>query len=373
VQFKVMKARAGRSLLLLVALCLTASLVAACGSSSSSSSSSEATEATESESTESSGGGGAGEVAGKKIGYLDVFATAPIEIRFQNAFKEAASSLGWSVQVSDAAGEQEKALTAARSMLNSGVDAIVTSSVPGEWILPVLTEAESQGVPVIALITKEPPTGFTGQVLESQEATSEKMVEQIKEEFPQGGEVAIMFEEEQQSLIERTEFLEKGFEGTNIKVVATQNVPAAENSKAQKYTTDILNAHNNIAAFITTSDIISPEVLAGLRTAGNSETKVYGWYADSANVETMEGNPKQFVAIVDSDIAKAGWVAAGELASFFTGGTITKTQNVEIEPVIVTPADITPGMHAEEGPVPFKEIGAPFDKEWEAKYGAAGE
>jgi ABC-type sugar transport system substrate-binding protein len=373
VKSKVMETRPTRFLCVLAALCLTAVLVAACGGSSSSSSSSEATEATESSGSAEPSGGASSEVSGKKIGYLDVFGTAPIEVRFQKAFNQAVTSLGWSVQLVDAGGEQEKALTAARNMLNSDVDAIVTSSVPGEWILPVLTEAEAKGVPVIALTTKEPPAGFTGQVLESQEGTSEKMVEQIKKEFPNGGEVAIMFEEEQQSLIERTEFVEKGLEGSNIKVVATQNVSAAENAKAQKYTADILNAHPNLVAFITTSDIQSPEIIAGLRTAGNSKVKVYSWYADSANVETMEQSPKQFVAIVDSDIAKEAWIAAGELASFFTGGTITKTQNVEIEPVIVTPADITPGMLAEEGPVPFAEIAAPFEKEWEEKYGTTAE
>jgi ribose transport system substrate-binding protein len=370
---KVSQPRALRFLCLLAALVLTAVLVAACGGSSSSSSSSEAAET--SETTEGGGGGGAegADVSGKTIGYLDVAATSSIEIRFQNAFKAAAKNLGWTVQLQDAAGEQEKALNGARSLINSGVDAIVTSSVPAEWLTPVVPEAEAKNIPIIELITKASPGVYTGQVLESQEAGSLKLAEKVEEEFPQGGEVALMYEEEIAALVERTEILEKAFEGTNIKVVASQNVPIAENAKAQKYTADILNTHPNLSAFIATSDIQTGEVLAALRTAGKSNVKLFGYYADSVNAEIMKANPEQFVAVADSDIAKVAWIAAGEFASFFAGGEIKEIQEPEYTPVLIGPTELTKGMFEDEGPVPFEEIGAPFYKEWEELYGTTGE
>lgn len=373
-QSKFGKKRALRFLYVLAALILFSVLVAACGGGSSSSSSSESTETAETSETSEGGGGSAkaSEVSNKKIGYLDVAGTAPIQIRFQKAFGEAAKKFNWSVQLQDAAGEAEKALTGARNLINSGVDGIVVADVPTEWLLPIVPELESKNIPIIETITKEPPGLYTGQVLESQEASSNKMAEKVEEDFPQGGEVAMMFEEEIPSLVERTEYLEKAFKGTNIKIVANQNVPIAENPKAQKYTTDILNAHPNLAAVITTSDIQSPEVLAGLRTAGNSKVKVYGWYADSANSETMKQNPKQFIAVVDSDIAKVMWISAEELATEFSGGEVEEIQFPEYEPLIIEPDGITPGMLAEEGPVPFAEIGAPFYKEWETKFGLSG-
>jgi ABC-type sugar transport system substrate-binding protein len=360
--------RVPRGLLVLIALALTAALLAACGGSSSTSGSTGSAEATEGTETTKSGGESS-DVSGKTIGYVDVAGTAAVEIRFQKAFKAAAEKFGWSVQLEDAAGEQEKALTETRNLINSGVDAIVASSVPAEWLQPIVAEAEAKEIPMVDLITKASPGVYTGQVLESQQAASEKMAETVEEEFPQGGEVALMVEEEIPSLVERVEILEKSFEGTNINVVATQNVPIAENSKAQKYTTDILSANPNLAGVITTSDIQSPEVLAGLRSAGNSKVKVYGWYADSANAETMKANPKQFVAVVDSDIAKVSWIAAGELASFFAGGEIKEMQEPEYTPVIIGPTELTKGMFEEEGPVPFEKIGAPFYKEWEELYG----
>ncbi|MFN8218219.1 MAG: substrate-binding domain-containing protein [Solirubrobacterales bacterium] len=353
---------------MLAAFTLFAALVAACGGGSSSEST--GSSETSAETTEGEGeGGGGGEVSGKKIGYLDVAAAAPIEIRFQNAFKAAAEKLNWTVQLQDGAGEQEKTLTGARTLINSGVDAIVTSSVPAEWLQPVAAEAEAKEIPMINLITKASPGVFQGQVLEAQQAASEKMAEKVKEELPNGGEVALFVEEEILALVERAEILEEQFEGTNIKVVANINVPIAENPQVQKATVDTLSANPNLDAIIATSDIQTPEVLAGLRTAGNKKVKLFGYYADSANVKTMETNPEQFVAVVDSNIAEVSWIAAGELASFFTGGKITEIQEPEYTPVIVGPEDITPGMLNEEGPVPFEEIGAPFYEEWKELYG----
>jgi hypothetical protein len=108
---------------------------------------------------------------------------------------------------------------------------------------------------------------------------------EVKEEFPQGGEAALFVAEEIAALVKRTEILEEEFEGTNIKVVADQNVPIAENAKAQKFTADLLNAHPNLAGIIASSD-----------------------------------------TVVDSDIAKVAWLAAGEIASSFTRGEIEEKE-----------------------------------------------
>lgn len=364
-QSKSSQHKAVRLLCLLAAFTLLAALVAACGGDDSSDSTGSSD--TTAESTE--GGGGGGDVSGKTIGYLDVAATSPIEVRFQNAFNAAAENLGWTVQLQDAAGDQEKALTGARTLINNGVDAILASSVPAEWLQPVVAEAESKGIPMMNLITKASPGVFQGQVLEAQQAASEKMAEKVKEELPDGGKVVLFIEEEILALVERAEILEEQFEGTNIEVVANINVPIAENPRVQKATVDILSANPDLAAIVATSDIQTPEVLAGLRTAGNKDVKLFGYYADTANVETMETNPEQFVAVVDSNIAEVAWIAAGEFASFFSGGEIKEIQEPAYTPVIIGPEDITPAMLEEEGPVPFEEIGAPFYEEWADLYG----
>lgn len=361
-----------RYLWVFLALCVTAALLAACGGGGSGSTTTETSESgsTEANATAPEEGGSTAEIEGKTIGYIDILGTAAVDIRFQNAFKEAASHLGWTVDYQDAQGEQEKTVTIARNMVNSGVDAIVTSSLPAEWILPVAPEAEAKNIPIMNIVAGEPGDVYTGQILEPQPPTAQKLSEQVVKEFPQGAEVGIFYAEEPPTQVKRKELLEKDFEGTKIKVVAAEAIPYVETSKVQKATVDILNSHPNISAFLTTADVQAPEVVGGLRTAGNSKVKVYSYYADSVNVGAMKENPTQFAGVVDSDVAIIGWSAADELAKYFAEGSeIKKLQEANLSPLIVTPSEITPAMEQEEGPVPFAQIGAPFYKEWETKYG----
>jgi ABC-type sugar transport system substrate-binding protein len=354
------KRKAPRSLLLLALALVVAVVAVGCGSS-------------DDDGTTANGGGGgdAAELEGKTVGYIDVFATAPIEKRFYNAFRTAAEHVGWDVQLQDAAGEQAKALTAARNFLNSGVDAIVTSSVPSEWLRPIVAEAKSKDVPLVELITKGTPGVYNGEVLEAAGKASSALADTVMEENPQGGEIGITYEPEIAAEVERLEGLEAAFEGTNIKIAEVKEVPQIEAPTTQKAVIDMLNANPDIAAFLTLSDIQTSYALAGLRSAGNSEGQVYSWYADSTNVELMKQNP-QLIAVVDSDIAKVGWIATGELLGYFSGGELTPQIVVDPEPLIIRKAQLTPGMFKDEGPIPFAEIGAPFYADWESEFGIGG-
>jgi ABC-type sugar transport system substrate-binding protein len=343
---------------------LLALVVAGCGSSSSDTSSSGSTSVS---TTSEEAKPASVDFASKTIGFLDVYAAAPSDVRFFNGFQDASEHIGWKVQFEDAAGEPEKALTEARTLLNNGVDAIVTSSIPAEWLRPIVGEAESKGVPIVQLLVQEPPGVFTGQIVEEQKSTSAALAKLIAEENP-SAEMATVTLEEFPALVERAELVGKDVEASGLKVVASKEVSAAEVSKVKKETQDILTGNSGIGVFASTAEISTPEVLAGLRAAGNSEAKVYAWYATSGNVGLMETNP-QLVGVVDSDIAKVSWIAAGELLSYFSGNEIKPLQTVETTPVIVTKADITPEMKKDEGPVPFSKISAPFYKEWEQTYG----
>lgn len=337
-------------------------LLLGCGSSSSTTGGSSG-----GETSSSSSGSSPTDFSSKKIGYLNSSATTPFTERMANAFDYASKSIGWEVEEGDGAEEASKTLTAARTMLSSGVEAIVCAAIPAEWLRPIVAEAEAKHIPIIQLLTEEPPGVYTAQILEEQQAPGKALAEQAIKEHPEGGEVAIYDFGEFPALVERAEAVKAALEGTNLKVVAVQAEAAAESSKFKKDTVDLLTEHPNISVFVSVSESTTPEVLAGLRAAGNTSASVYGWYATSTLGELMETN-KQFRAVVDSDIAKANWIAVEELLSYFSGGELKEKQVVEVEPVVVTKADITPGVKTNEGPVPFSEIGAPFEKEWATKY-----
>lgn len=353
---------------LALSLCV---LVAACGSSGGGDTTGGAETTASTEGTEEASGAGGAELEGKKIGYLDVFGAAPIEVRFFKAFEAAAEGANWDVQFQDAAGDQNKALTAARNFLNSGVDAIVCSSVPSEWLRPLLSEAQSKGVPLVEIITEMPPGVYDAQLTESAEKTSPLLAEAVQEDFPNGTEVGVTYEPEVPAEVQRLELLEKAFEGTNTKIVAVKEVPQIEAPAAQKAVVDMLNTNPKIGAFLALSDIQSSYALAGLRSAGNKDALVYSWYADTTNVEQLKQDP-QFSAVVDSNIARVGWLAVTELLRHFSGEEMTPLQVVEVEPLIVRKADLTPAMFEEEGPVPFSEIAPPFEEEWSTEFGIGG-
>ena len=307
-------------------------------------------------------------VSGKKIGYLDVIEVAAIEQRWSNAFEFAADKIGWEVQVLDAAGDPAKALNHFRNLTNSGVDAIVGSSIAAEWVRPGAPAAKAKDIALVQLITKASPGVWEADIDEDATAYSTALAERIKEDFPDGAKVGVLIEGVIPAEQQRLAVLKEQFEGSNIEIVATKDIPLADQPSAQKATVDVMNAQPDIDVLISVSSVLVQYMLPGLRTAGKDDVKVYSWYADSINAKLLQSNP-QFVAVVDSDIAKASFIAIDELLKRFSGEEMTPQQNVEVEPKIVTKDDLNDAIAADEGPVPYEELIAPFLEEWQTKYG----
>jgi ABC-type sugar transport system substrate-binding protein len=342
-------------MMLLASLVLALAVVVGCGGSDDGDSS-------------GNGGSASADVADKKIGWVDVIATSPIEQRWINAFKYATDEIGWSVEVQDAAGDPATALTATRNFINSGVDGIVNSSIASEWIRPAKANAESADIPLINLITEVSPGVYDADIDEDATEYSKALAEQIKEDYPDGAKLGVLIEgvivAEQQRLKE----LKKALEGSNIEFVAEEDIPIADQPSANKATVDMMNANPDIDSIVAVSGVLPQYALPALRTLNDKDTTIYSWYADSLNYELMQRNPN-FVAVVDSDIAKASFIAIDELLKDFTGEEMTEQQYVKVEPVIVTKEDLTPGMKKNEGPIPYSELIKPYLERWGADYG----
>lgn len=308
------------------------------------------------------------DVQGKEIGWVDVVATVPLEIRWIKAFEYAADQIGWTVQVQDAAGDPNKALTATRNFVNSGVDGIVTSSIAAEWIRPAKAAAESAGVPLVNLISRASPGVFDADVDEAADAYSAALAEKLKEDYPDGAKVGVLIERVVPLEVERLDALVSNLEGSGIEMVAEKDIPLADQPSAQKATIDMVNANPEINAIVSISGSLPGFILPGLKTLNRDDISLYSWYADSLNAELMQRNP-QFAAVVDSDIAKASFVAVDELLNSFTGGEMTEQQYVDVEAIIVTADDVSPSIEANQGPVPYEELIAPFLERWGADYG----
>jgi ABC-type sugar transport system substrate-binding protein len=309
----------------------------------------------------------AAKVGPKKIGYIDVYAGASIEKRFFNAFKQGANHIGWTVQLQDAVGVPSNALTAMRTLVNGGVDAIVTSSIPAEWIRPAAAEAKRKKIPLINLITPATPGVFDGDIDENEVPFSVALANKVIRDFPNGAQIGVVYEGVIQAEVIRLRAIKRVFANSKIKIVATHDQPQTDAPGTAKTVTDMLNAKPGIAAFVLLSSIQPQYALAGLRTAGNKKAKVYGYYADSVNAALLASN-KQFAAVVDSDIVKASYIGIGELLKKFSGGSIKARQLVDAKPVIITRSNLTPRLAKNEGPVAYSKIAPAFYRLWKSKY-----
>ena len=310
------------------------------------------------------------EVADKSIGWVDVIASSPIEKRWINAFQYAADQIGWEVEVQDAVGDPAKALTATRNFVNTGVDAIIGSSIASEWIRPAATAAHQNDIPLINLITQASPGVYDADIDEDATKYSQALAERIKEDHPDGAKVGVLIEGVIAAEQQRLKVLKESLEGSNIEIVAEKDIPIADQPSAQKATVDLMNAEPDISVIVAVSGVLPQYILPGLRSGGDDDVQVYSWYADSLNSELMERN-EQFVAVVDSDIAKASFVAVDELLTAFTEGreAMTEQQYVDVEPVIVTKDDLTDTMREDQGPVPYEELIQPYLERWQSEYG----
>jgi ABC-type sugar transport system substrate-binding protein len=349
-------------LMLVVLAVLGLAVVAGCGDDDEGGSAAAGSGGTETSDVDNSA------VQDKQIGYIDVIEVAAIEKRWSNAFKYAADKIGWEVQVLDAAGDPTKALNHFRNLTNSGVDAIVGSSIAAEWVRPAASAAKANDIALVQLITKASPGVWEADIDEDATAYSTALAERIKEDFPDGAKVGVLIEGVIPAEQQRLQVLEEQFAGSNIEIVATKDIPLDDQPSAQKATVDVMNAEPDIDVLISVSSVLVQYMLPGLRTAGQEDVKVYSWYADSINAKLLQSNP-QFVAVVDSDIAKASFIAIDELLKRFSGEEMTPQQNVDVEPKIVTKDDLNDAIAADQGPVPYEELIAPYLEEWQSTYG----
>lgn len=345
---------------------LVAVSVAACGGGGSSSESATTTTAKAAASVNP-------KVANKTIGFVDILGVSAVEKRFYKAFSDASATAGWNVQFVDGEGNPSKILGATQNFVNAGVDAIVFNSVPAEMVKPAVKQAKAKGIPTINLVTKATPGTFEGDYDENEAMLAPVLAKKIEEDYPEGAQVGLVAAQAILSSRQRVAALEKAWKGTNIKVIDLADIPEATPDAAGKATTDMLNAHPEMNVIVGVLDQFSPSVLAAIKTSQNQDVKYYSFYADAVNIPLLNRPDSPFVAVVDSNIAQVGYIAVNELLNHFATGAKPKGQYyVPLEPLIVTKENLPTG-DPDEGPVPFKEIAAPFEKEWESKYGLKGE
>jgi ABC-type sugar transport system substrate-binding protein len=308
-------------------------------------------------------------VTGKTVGFVDILGEAAVEKRFYGAFKDAAHRAGWSVQFVDGQGDPAKIAGAATNFVNSGVDAIVFNSVPGEMVKPAAKAAKAKGIPTINLVTPATPGIYDGDYDENEAVLTPPLAAKIKADYPNGAKLGLLEAQAITASRGRVSALKKALAGSNVKIVDEADLPEATPAAAGKAATDMLNAHPDIDAIVGIFDQFSAPALAAMKAEHKGNVKYYSFYADSVHVPLMKRANSPFVAVVDSDVAKVGFIAVDQLLKHFaTGAPVEGQTTPKITPVVVTKANLPTGG-PDEGPVPFSEIAKAYQAEWASKYG----
>jgi ABC-type sugar transport system substrate-binding protein len=351
-----------------LALLALVALVAGCGSSKKKSTATTTSAATTS--TAAAKPAVNAKVTNKTIGFVDILGVAAVEKRFYKAFKYAATQAGWKVEFVDGQGDPTKIAGAATNFVNSGVDAIVFNSVPGEMVKPAAKAAAAKGIPTINLVTPATPGIYSGDYDENEATLTPPLGAKLKHDFPKGAKIGLLESQAITASRSRVTALKKSLAGSNVTVEAEADLPEATPEAAGKASTDMLNAHPDLSAIVGIFDQFSSPAMAAIKTAQKPNLKYYSFYADSVNAPLMARPGSPFVAVVDSNVAEVGFIAVDQLLQHFaTGKPVVAQEFPTLHPVVITKANLPTSTDPDEGPVPFATLAAPFLKKWATEYG----
>lgn len=198
-------------------------------------------------------------------------------------------------------GEIEEQISICEDLLAGGIDALVVTPQHSEGIAPAVTQAQSQGVPFIAVDTNVNGVDVESYIgMDNVEAgyiigklVCEKMGGKGKMVILQGMAGASTSEE-------RTEgYVKAVAEYPNIEIVASQNANF-EQDTAQQVMSDILQANSNIDGVLSCGDLMALGAIISLEeqgyTIGGDDGVVIGAYDISVAALESVQNGELYVA-----------------------------------------------------------------------------
>ncbi len=93
----------------------------------------------------------------KTVGILQIIGGIESADRVENSLKDAAKVVGWKTNACDGAGDPTKWVTCGNSLLDQGVDAIVTIGIDPGQIQLVVNKAKKAGIPILCVSGEVPP------------------------------------------------------------------------------------------------------------------------------------------------------------------------------------------------------------------------
>lgn len=329
---------------------IAALVLAACGGSSDSSSSeSSGAESTPAESTESSEGGGNPDEAAaaeegkeyaeslgapvslpvKTIGILQSTGSTESALRVQKEIEAPAAELGWKSVACDGEGLPTKFATCASSLLNQGVDAMITIGIEASAITPQLEKAQQMKVPAIQVSgTVVPSPLYGGSYFPDDAKAGTLLADFLAEEMEQVDGTADIAVHDFAAIWaqERTEQLDKKVkEDPSLKITSEVETDATNVVEGTRKTvTDQLTQNPDLKAFWFAWDFAGSAGAQAVQAKYPGKTfperpLVVTFHADLGTNELIEQGAID--AVVNVPYNASSWVAIDQLAELWGRNT----------------------------------------------------
>lgn len=328
------------------------------------------------------------ELPAQTIGILQLNAQAEVAFRIAEGARIPAERLGWDVVVCDSLGDPARMASCSESLLNQGVDAILTVAIEPAPVMAQLRRAEEESVLWLTLGGGTTPS----ELISAQYAPLETemsdllhtyLIEQMAQRPGDEHTMAISTFSQVWAGKARSDDLYADLEGTNIKVVDEHVSDLANQiADARQSVTSQLTAFPNVAAIYGTANYTVPVMgqLVAQRFPGAvfpDRPLVLGYLDDLVNLDAVRRG--QVDAIATMRLDAASYVAIDQLAQHFARGTdldpdaylgSEEVYGIDLrEATLVTAENLPPeGEYVE----PVADFISFFNAKWEAEFGIGG-
>lgn len=304
----------------------------------------------------------------KTIGIMGPVDAAEIIKLSTDAAEEAAKALGWETIRVDPGGDPARMASGMTSLVNSGVDAIVLTTMEPAWIESGLRAAAEAGIIVINTHTMTQSSDhFAGEYFLDPPTEFGLLLERMKQDLPEGSQIGT---------IDLPQFLNAKMAGDLIREAAPEagwEIVASHDADlqnlvpdTQRAVGDMIRANPDIAAIFGCCDFVPTGAVPAIRAA-EREIKVYALHGIPSAIPAVESG----LAVVQiADYQKGGIAAIDLLARHWTSGEAIPKQlpsEYDYDMVIVDSSNVGEGY-----PYPTERVIAPFLERWAELYEPAG-
>lgn len=283
-------------------------------------------------------GGGAGDDGSVTVAFVAKALDSPFWVTVTDGAKSATEDDA-DIDVKTAAGSSEAAveeqIQKIETFITQGVGALAVAPTSPDELRPILSDAISQGIPVILVDTNIPDLdGVTSFVGTDNERGGEEAAEYIKEQLPDGGKIGLITGTAGVTSVEdRIRGVENGLEGSNIEIVATVSAEGNTRDNGVSAAEDLLTAHPDLDAIFTAGDEPALGAIKAIESAGlNPEDFIIvGFDASPDGVAAIEaGKMSASIAQFPSEMGRLGVLTAAAAAR---GESVEKTVDTGVEVV----------------------------------------